>query len=55
MKKIIKDLAWKLPIAMMWGYAADFPFNDLSFCEGTAAWMVFMFCLDAIRWGLKKD
>ena len=55
MKKLIKDLAWKIPIAIMWEFAADFPFSEFSIGGQMLLWLIFYFCLDAIRWGLKKD
>lgn len=58
MKRFIKDLAWKVPIAIMWGIAADFPFSKFSIWGEWGemlAWLFFYWGLDAIRWGLKED
>lgn len=55
MKRFIKDFAWKVPIAIMWSVAANFPFSEFSTWGEMSAWVLFYWGLDAIRWGLKED
>ena len=48
--KLLKEIAWKLPVGMVWYIAAGFPFKHLPFWQGQIAWFIFYLALDLIRW-----
>ena len=53
--KLLKEMAWKLPVGLVWYIAAGFPFKHLPFWQGLIAWFIFYLALDLIRWGLKRE
>lgn len=55
MKKFIKELAWKVPIAVAWFQCTPYNNNEFGFWERTAICGLFILSLDLIRWGLLKQ
>ena len=53
--RLLKEMAWKLPVGLIWYIAAGFPFKHLPFWQGLIAWFIFYLALDLIRWGLKRE
>lgn len=53
--RLLKEIAWKLPVGLVWYIAAGFPFKHLTFWQGLIAWFIFYLALDLIRWGLKRE
>ena len=50
----LKNIAWKIPVGMLWYIAAGCPFRHLPLWERLIAWFIFFMAIDAIRWGLKR-
>lgn len=56
MKKLIKNLAWKVPICLMW--YTDSPYyvrGSNNFWDVYIIAIIFLFGLDLIKWGLKEE
>ena len=54
MKEMIKNVAWRTSVGILWYMAADYPFDKFPLWGQIASWAVVFVFLDLIRWGLKK-
>lgn len=52
--KELKELAWKVPLFVLWFQCTWFVDYDISFWGKCVIAFVFFIMLDLIRWGLKK-
>lgn len=52
--KYLKELAWKVPLFVLWLQCTWFVKFDKPFWFGCVIAFVFFIMLDLIRWGLKK-
>lgn len=53
--KLLKKMAWKLPVGLVWYIAAGFPFKHLTFWQGLIAWFIFYLALDLIPTGIRPQ
>ena len=52
--RFLKELAWKVPLFLLWSQCTWFAKYDKPFWVGCVIAFVFFIMLDLIRWGLKK-
>ena len=54
MNRLLKELAWKVPIYILWSQCTWFAKYDKPFWSDFVIAFVFFIMLDLVRWGLKK-
>lgn len=51
----MKEVAWMIPVALLWYIAAGMSFENMLFWKSLLVWFCVYMSLRAIHWGLKRD